>query len=1484
MKIMFSLSRFAKLMAIFILLFISQSQAQSVSTFVNSGLNNPLGIAIDASGNIFVANLNASTVSKITSNGTVTTFATVTSPKGLAFDASGNLYVSSYGASGSIVKIASNGTTSTFASSVTNPTGLAFDASGNLYVSSYTTSTIYKYTSGGTQSTFATSISSPTGLAFDASGNLFAATNGGTIYKITSAGVKTTFASSSSLMGLAFDRAGNLYACRYSSSGSIYKYNTSGTQSTLITPITNPSYLAFDANGNLYINSAIGNSVVVNYNVTITASASTICAGTSVTFTATTLYAGNSPSYQWKKNGSNIGSNATTYTDAGLSNNDIITCTLTSTSFSSDVISNSITETVNPNLVPALSVSASSSVINGGTPITFTANPTNGGTSPVYQWQLNSSNVGTSNGSILLGGASQKLSMSPGITPGTGAYTVDCWFYLNTAGSGVIFGNTGSSNQMTVYITNMTTISVDDYNYSNQTFTVPTMSLYTWYHLAVVRNSSSQETVFLNGTRSSTGAVTDSRNFSTASTSIGYGNNVGTYFTGNISNLRVVVGSNLYDPTQSSITMPTGPLTVVTNTKLLLLANSSGTLLTDASSVQTVTNSGTSWSAINMFPAITYSNSSLSYGDVISCTMTSNNICQTTNTSANSVAMLIAPTIGTFSNITKTYGDANFNLTAPSSNSAGAFTYTSSNTSVATISGNTVAIVGPGSATITANQAASGNYKIGSTTAILTVGLTGYTWQGNISSDWNTAGNWIGNQVPTGYYSVTIPASANYQPVLTTSTSVWGITLNGQLDINGKTLTLKGAISGSGSLKGAAISALIIDGTVGTVNFAASYNTIKDLTINSGSVTLGNALNITGTFTPTAGTINTNDYLTLKSTSIANSAVVGVVGGTISGNIIVERYIPKSYRAYRDIAPEVYNAGSIFNNWQEGGSYSNNGYGTFITGGTPTAGATNSIDAAGLDKSINAVSSINTFLGNTPSWTAISNTKTTNLNPFQGYRLLIRGDRSFNLFTQPVTIAGNGLLMLNATTLRAKGQLLSGTVTYNTSGVSNAVTGAAFTSNTYGLNTANSSGVTLTGGFSMIANPYVCSVDWSTITRTNVQSYYYYLDPTFGSTGVYVSGNALVNRYIQPGQAIFVQNAASGSPTIAFKESDKAPSSTKTAIFGSAINNLLSITLLKQVSVGATPTYKKMDIAYLAFDAAYSNGYSTEDAPKLSNASDNLSFSEGSYNLSIDGRSMPTNNDVITIRLDKMSIANFQLEIDGAAYQMQGISTYLYDNYTKTSIPITNGINNLSFSVDSLITASYANRFTIGFKVNALAVNSISASAEAEKGKVNIKWAAVGERNLVNYTIEQAADGTNFIGIAKVLAKNTSLATYGYIDKQTASISYYRIKAVSTDGSISYSNIVRVNGLQMAGYGFYPNPMSGRILTVSLTNISEGKYTINILNSLGMNVYSENINNHASSIGYTVTLNKQLAKGIYKLVIIAVDSRQQVYAGNLAVE
>jgi len=71
------------------------------------------------------------------------------------------------------------------------------------------------------------------------------------------------------------------------------------------------------------------------------------------------------------------------------------------------------------------------------------------------------------------------------------------------------------------------------------------------------------------------------------------------------------------------------------------------------------------------------------------------------------------PSLSDFLIPTKTIGNSPFTITPPTSNSSGSFSYSSSNSSVADVSGNTITIVGAGTTTISATQAATANYTSG---------------------------------------------------------------------------------------------------------------------------------------------------------------------------------------------------------------------------------------------------------------------------------------------------------------------------------------------------------------------------------------------------------------------------------------------------------------------------------------------------------------------------------------------------------------------------------------------------------------------------------------------------------------------------------------------------------------------------------------------------------------------------------------------------
>jgi uncharacterized protein (TIGR02145 family) len=123
-----------------------------------------------------------------------------------------------------------------------------------------------------------------------------------------------------------------------------------------------------------------------------------VCAGTPVTFTAIPTNPGLTPFFQWKVNGGNQGTNSTVFTYVPT-NGDLVSCTLTS-SLTVCVSNNPASSiqypvSVSPNLPVSITLTSAPATICAGQQVTFTAHPGNGGTTPAYQWYLNSSPAGT---------------------------------------------------------------------------------------------------------------------------------------------------------------------------------------------------------------------------------------------------------------------------------------------------------------------------------------------------------------------------------------------------------------------------------------------------------------------------------------------------------------------------------------------------------------------------------------------------------------------------------------------------------------------------------------------------------------------------------------------------------------------------------------------------------------------------------------------------------------------------------------------------------------------------------------------------------------------------------------------------------------------------------------------------------------------------------------------------------------------------------
>ena len=190
------------------------------------------------------------------------------------------------------------------------------------------------------------------------------------------------------------------------------------------------------------------------------------------------------------------------------------------------------------------------------------------------------------------GNGTSYLAMSPGITIGTSDFTIEGWFRSTNVNQQLGLWGDGATGALQIYMDNGGSGSAANgfqVNYQGAgqiSYATATLVSNTWYYFALVRSSNS-ESLYLNGTRATPGAYTDTNNYSGGTTA--FGNNYKGSWQGYIYNWRVS-NTARYSPASATITVPTAPLTTDANTLVFF----DGTFLTglDASGHQTITQGG----------------------------------------------------------------------------------------------------------------------------------------------------------------------------------------------------------------------------------------------------------------------------------------------------------------------------------------------------------------------------------------------------------------------------------------------------------------------------------------------------------------------------------------------------------------------------------------------------------------------------------------------------------------------------------------------------------------------------------------------------------------------------------------------------------------------------------------------------------------------------------------------------------------------------
>jgi hypothetical protein len=174
-------------------------------------------------------------------------------------------------------------------------------------------------------------------------------------------------------------------------------------------------------------------------------------------------------------------------------------------------------------------------------------------------------------GSGYFDGSGDYLAFGPTSNIGTGQFTIEAWVYftLSPSSRGLWGTDKSTSGGFTIRVNSTTNVTLDVTGGGGTSFTVPTININEWTHIACVRDSSNNTTVFVNGQRASTGAVTVTTSFDyLAGLGLIYPTTQNSVY-GYIASARILTGSAIYDPTQTTCTVPTSPLTAVSGTQFL---------------------------------------------------------------------------------------------------------------------------------------------------------------------------------------------------------------------------------------------------------------------------------------------------------------------------------------------------------------------------------------------------------------------------------------------------------------------------------------------------------------------------------------------------------------------------------------------------------------------------------------------------------------------------------------------------------------------------------------------------------------------------------------------------------------------------------------------------------------------------------------------------------------------------------------------------
>ncbi len=171
------------------------------------------------------------------------------------------------------------------------------------------------------------------------------------------------------------------------------------------------------------------------------------------------------------------------------------------------------------------------------------------------------------------------------------------------------------------------------------------------------------------------------------------------------------------------------------------------------------------------------------------------------------------------------------------------------------------------------------------------------------------------------------------------------------------------------------------------------------------------------------------------------------------------------------------------------------------------------------------------------------------------------------------------------------------------------------------------------------------------------------------------------------------------------------------------------------------------------------------------------------------------------------------------------------------------------------------------FDAIVLPVAFTSFYATQQGNGVSINWCVGTEINISKYVVEKSTNTLTFNNVGSISASGAN--TYNWVDNSTTSNdAYYRIKAVETTGSITYSNVLKINAnSSKIDVSVAPNPVTSSSFTLQLNALTKGSYIVSILNTMGQIVYRSTINHAGGIASENIQLPSSLQNGVYTLSV-----------------